>query len=204
MIATFPFYLIRHGQTDSNVARIMQGGYLDTPLNATGEAQAEYLRKVIHTLDRKPVKIFHSPLQRARKTATVINQALNLAIHEIDDLREHIVGDWEGAKWDEIKPRLLAGETPPNGESRSDYAERVKKTLHGILPHHDSPVMIVAHGGTFAALAHLHGFDFGHIPNCHLHYFEPHPDNAAFPWKIWQYDPEGGTLIKRKAAISSS
>jgi broad specificity phosphatase PhoE len=56
-------YLIRHGQTDLNLRRIVQGSGVDAPLNATGWAQAEaFLAAYGHIpFDR----VYTSVLQRA-------------------------------------------------------------------------------------------------------------------------------------------
>ena len=56
-------YIIRHGQTDLNLRRIVQGSGVDAPLNATGHAQAAaFFRAFGHVpFDR----VYTSALQRA-------------------------------------------------------------------------------------------------------------------------------------------
>ncbi|KAG0701524.1 phosphoglycerate mutase-like protein [Suillus ampliporus] len=64
-------FVVRHGETDSNRDRIIQG-QLDTPLNATGLAQAAITAEVLKHVCFD--KAFTSDLQRASKTAESILQ----------------------------------------------------------------------------------------------------------------------------------
>ncbi|MSQ85383.1 MAG: histidine phosphatase family protein [Alphaproteobacteria bacterium] len=64
MLTPAPFYFIRHGETDWNKLKLMQG-QTDTPLNATGIFQAEAAAEIVST--RKIVTICTSPLRRAAK-----------------------------------------------------------------------------------------------------------------------------------------
>ncbi|MCB9991305.1 MAG: histidine phosphatase family protein [Rhodospirillales bacterium] len=196
-----PFYLIRHGETVANVAKITAGGGTDSPLTDWGRQQAQTLGNIIHKLEIKPTKIFHSPMVRARDTASYLNKALSLAMHEINDLREHLVGEWEGDPWEDVMPKLKANIRPEGGENKDDFSMRVQKTMTEILDaSHEDPVMIVAHGGTFFSLFHLYEQQYeNHIDNCHLHYFEPYPDRKDFPWQVWQFDVEEDALRKSNA-----
>ncbi|OAX39493.1 phosphoglycerate mutase-like protein [Rhizopogon vinicolor AM-OR11-026] len=89
-------YVVRHGETDSNRDKIIQG-HLDTQLNATGLAQAavtaEALRHVCFD------KAFTSDLQRASQTAEKILQ-YHSDIELIKDsaLRERFMGEMQGKK----------------------------------------------------------------------------------------------------------
>src|SRR3990167_3677768 len=72
MSAETHIYLVRHGQTDWNVARKVMGK-LAIPLNETGQAQAEAAKVFLAGV---PVDhIFHSPHLRTRQTAQIIAQA---------------------------------------------------------------------------------------------------------------------------------
>lgn len=200
MIPAKAFYLIRHGETEANAAKITAGGGYDSPLTDIGRKQAQMVADVIEQLEVKPTRVIHSPMTRARDTANYINDKLGLDSQEVDTLREHMVGEWEGKPWEEVMPHVRANIRPPGGENKDDFAARVKNTLTDILHAHDDPVMIVAHGGTFYSILHLYeqAYDSG-IENCHLHYFEPAPDVGDFPWRIWQFDIEEDNFIKRSA-----
>lgn len=63
-------YLVRHGETDYNRRRIMQGRRIDAPLNETGRAQAEALAE--RFADAPLDAIYSSTLKRADATADAI------------------------------------------------------------------------------------------------------------------------------------
>ncbi len=205
MIPAKAFYLIRHGETEANASHITAGGELDTPLTRAGQQQARNIAQVIHQLEIKASKIIHSPMSRAKDTADLINDALKLAMHKVDDFREHIVGEWEGKPWEEVRPHLEANVRPVGGENKDDFGRRVKQVLTNTLETHNDPVMIVAHGGIFYSILHLYEQPFDHnIQNCHLHYFEPCNDHGAFPWRVWQFDIEDDNLVKSPAPFCST
>ena len=96
-------FLFRHGETDWNREGRLQG-HTDTPLNATGLAQAEALLEQLrpHRLDA----VVSSDLQRAVSTARVVTQALGLPLMTDAGLRETNVGAAEGLLWAEAKARF--------------------------------------------------------------------------------------------------
>ena len=65
-------YLCRHGQTENNRLGLIQGARVDPPLNERGRLQAERLGKAWESMDL----VLHSPLRRARETATIASQQL--------------------------------------------------------------------------------------------------------------------------------
>ena len=67
-------YMIRHGQTDWNLAGKIQGK-TDVPLNEEGRAQARFLAEAMKS--RPAAKVFTSPLKRARETAQAVAEALD-------------------------------------------------------------------------------------------------------------------------------
>ena len=72
-----PFFFVRHGESVWNAARRVQG-QSDVPLSAIGLAQAH---EAAGRIAGQPVgAIFASPLQRARRTAEIINGTLGLPI----------------------------------------------------------------------------------------------------------------------------
>lgn len=164
-----PFIHIRHGETDWNLARRLQG-WRDIPLNDTGRAQAEAngerLKAFLADFGRSPDD-FHwvaSPLQRARETMEIIRRAVGLdpTAYRVDDrLREISYGVLEGKTHEEIEaeaPDLyyrLRHEKwtfqPPEGESYVQLAARVEAALSEIA----DPGIVVAHGGVFRALKSL-------------------------------------------------
>lgn len=86
-------YLIRHGETDWNRMKKLQGT-TDIPLNAYGIELAE---KTAEGLKDVPFdRIYTSPLIRARKTAEIIRGDRPIEIIETDGLKEISFGDYEG------------------------------------------------------------------------------------------------------------
>ncbi|MBV8739553.1 MAG: histidine phosphatase family protein [Alphaproteobacteria bacterium] len=96
-------FLFRHGETDWNREGRLQG-HTDTPLNATGLAQAEALAKrlLAHRLDA----VVSSDLTRALTTARIIAEVSGVPLLADPGLREVSVGLAEGLLWEEAKARF--------------------------------------------------------------------------------------------------
>ena len=99
-------FLFRHGETDWNRAGRLQG-HTDTPLNATGLAQAEALTERLrpHRLDA----VVSSDLARAWATGRIVAEGLGIPLISESGLREAHIGEAEGLYWPEVKSRF--GET---------------------------------------------------------------------------------------------
>ena len=87
------FYIFRHGQTDWNINKRLQGK-TDIPLNELGLEQASKLADHMKTLPLD--MIVSSPLIRAQKTAELVNQHHKLEIEYDLGLRELDFGEAEG------------------------------------------------------------------------------------------------------------
>ena len=139
-------YLIRHGQTDWNLDRKLQG-QTDIPLNNNGKEQAKEAAKEIANL--KIDRIISSDLLRAKETAEIINKKIGAEISFDKRLREVNYGDFEGRLIETIKDEdwNVFNQNPEkkNGESRKQVYERVKKFLQEIKE--DENVLVVTHGG---------------------------------------------------------
>jgi len=101
-------FLFRHGETDWNREGRLQG-HTDTALNATGLAQAKALSETLrpHRLDA----VVSSDLARARTTAQIVAEALDLPLFTDAGLRETNVGAAEGLLWSDAKTRFGEGLT---------------------------------------------------------------------------------------------
>lgn len=101
-------FLFRHGETDWNREGRLQG-HTDTALNATGLAQAKALSETLrpHRLDA----VVSSDLTRARTTAQIVAEALDLPLFTDAGLRETNVGAAEGLLWSDAKTRFGEGLT---------------------------------------------------------------------------------------------
>ena len=159
-------YLIRHGETDFNVAQRLQGRY-ETSLNARGRQQASECGGVLRDLfareGRQPADYAYvsSPLLRARETMELVRTTLGLdpAAYDVDDrLAEVSYGEWEGSTLAEIQvrdPDVLERRdrdkwdfVPPGGESYREVARRVAAWYATVT----RATVMAAHGGVARAL----------------------------------------------------
>ena len=91
------FYFVRHGQTETNLARRFNGGRTDTPLTPAGRTGAEAVGRYFATTGF--AGIYASPMPRAQTTAELIvaqSKVAQPAIVTVRDLREVDLGDWDG------------------------------------------------------------------------------------------------------------
>ena len=93
---TTTLYLVRHGETDYNLRRAVQGRRINAPLNETGHAQAARLGARFS--DVPLTAVYASPLVRARQTAAAIHAHHPTVPFVLDpDLEEMSWGVLEGA-----------------------------------------------------------------------------------------------------------
>ena len=157
------FWLLRHGQTDSNRAGRWQGQAPSAPpLNDTGRAQALAVRDQLKGVEF--AAIYPSDLLRSRQTAELIAECLGLPITLEPRLREMNLGTWEGMLSDEIKAKFSRevaerardplNMRAPQGESPKEVAERVIPAMVEIAAkHREKSVLIVAHGMPLARMS---------------------------------------------------
>jgi broad specificity phosphatase PhoE len=154
--------LLRHGQTDYNVAGRMQG-HLDSKLTEAGLAQAMAAAPDIAKV--APERIISSDLSRARDTAGFVGGACGLPVALDERLRETHLGEWQGRTVLDIEqdfPGAIAawrsdpGWAPPGGESRIDVVRRSRPVVDELDDELTGPapatVVLVAHGGLIAGL----------------------------------------------------
>ena len=97
-------YLVRHGETDWNLARRIQGS-TDIPLNQTGRDQAAVTGALL--ANRSWDGVYASPLARAYETGEIIARELGLPAPEaVPEVAERRYGEAEGLTGDEIDARF--------------------------------------------------------------------------------------------------
>jgi broad specificity phosphatase PhoE len=121
-------YLARHGETAWSLSG-QHTGLTDLPLTARGERNASRLRQRLAGLTF--VKVFTSPLQRARRTCVLAGFG---PVAEIDnDLLEWNYGEYEGRRTSEIRAERpnwqLFRDGCPGGESPQQVAARADRAV---------------------------------------------------------------------------
>jgi len=175
-------YIIRHGESTWNSQNKIQGNS-NPGLSRFGRLQARLLAGRFAKI--KVEKIYSSPLLRASQTARAMGKALKLKIIMKEQLKEVMLGDWEGRTPEEIdsiyndmyKKWLRRGPTKikiPRAEDIGLFRKRIDEALDDIIREnqHKENVVVVTHGGVIASfLARLLKADFNrmvlnlHIPN---------------------------------------
>ena len=120
-------YYVRHGQTDWNLARKMQGGETEKELNSTGIEQAKQTKKELE--NAKYDIVICSPMHRAIQTAEIINKDKNVQMITDERIRERKLGELEGNKvTDETEKKIWdynLNYQIPNGENIHDFEKRI-------------------------------------------------------------------------------
>ncbi|GAA1473130.1 histidine phosphatase family protein [Corynebacterium felinum] len=154
--------LLRHGQTEYNATRRMQG-HLNTELSEVGYAQAQQAADFLATLNI--TRIISSDLNRAYDTACAVGDRLGVEVTKDERLRETHLGVWQARLREEVDSEFPGMRAywrhdptwaPPGGESRIDVARRARPVVDELMREMDTwddgTVLMVAHGGTISAL----------------------------------------------------
>ena len=166
------FFLVRHGETEWNRLRKIQG-ISDIPLNDTGRSQAAALGDILskHRFDL----IVSSPLSRALETAQIVARKLGMpAPLVIQDLVERNYGEAEGSSGLELDTLYPPGKEIPGQEDRADVTKRVVRTLHDLaIRHPEADILAVAHGAVIRCVVDYAapGEYSEPITNCSVHSF---------------------------------
>ena len=139
--------LIRHGETEENVAGIIQG-HIPGKLTKEGKEQVEKVG--LRLKDEKIDAIYTSSLARAKETAEAIAQYHpGIPFILSDGIREFDVGEITGKHKDEVGEVDWDNNPPKGAETRDDVAARVKKVLDlAYEKYKDKTIAFVSHGGT--------------------------------------------------------
>lgn len=154
-------YYVRHGQTDLNLAKKMQGGGTEKELNETGVSQAYNTKKELENV--KYDLVICSPMKRAKQTAEIINEGRDIPIITDERIRERKLGDYEGRDVTEEMENNIwdykLNYNIPNGENLHDFENRINEFFDDIKEkYYDKTILIVAHGGIAKVIkSHLYG-----------------------------------------------
>lgn len=168
MSAGARLFLVRHGETASNGARLY-AGRSDEPLNERGRAQA--VTAAERLLGEGIEALYSSPLRRAAETAGLMAAVLGVPVTVEEDLTEMALGPWQGLTAEEVSRRYprewaLWQANPtrlelPGRESLADVLRRVLPCLERIRrTHPHGAVAAVSHHAPIrVALLHHAGQD---------------------------------------------
>ncbi len=148
-------YLIRHGESEANLARIFTGSS-NFCLTDLGKNQAhmaaEYLK------DKGIDAVYASPLNRALNTGKAISDLIGIPIIENDRLKEINAGVWEGKKFDDLETEFaesyytwrndIGRAKPDGGESVAELYDRVVSAITEIAENNDGKTLAIASHAT--------------------------------------------------------
>ncbi len=171
-------YFLRHGQTDLNIIRALQG-QIDMPLNAQGKQQAQEVHQWVQEHQIHFDAIFSSPLDRAKETASIVTG--HQGIHMDSNLLEINYGPYEGKVFSELNQDMIdflmrkdPSSSPEGVESLDDVQVRANTFMSNLRLQPYQNVLIVTHGVIMRSLFRTCGYSFEQvwkmdIENCHLY-----------------------------------
>ncbi|MCM0649083.1 histidine phosphatase family protein [Clostridium swellfunianum] len=147
-------YITRHGETEWNIQKRMQG-WKNSNLTNRGIRNAKALGDALKKVEFK--RVYCSPLDRTRHTTELILDGRDIEVVYEENLREIHLGEIEGKNQEEAniiypdfsthfweKPHLYKAKS---GEDFYQVRERVLKALERIIKENPSGnVLIVTHG----------------------------------------------------------
>lgn len=191
-------YIMRHGETDWNAVKKIQG-QADIPLNQKGIDLAKKTGEALHGVPFDLV--ISSPLIRALQTAEYVIRDRNIPILTDPRIMEINFGEMEGAQSSEsTKPEYTKRlwkffhdpahyEAPEGGESISQICKRTREFWDELIScreYQDKTILITLHGCAMRALLQpMYGEnkDFWHgkvPPNCCVNIIDVAHGHAKF------------------------
>jgi len=145
---------IRHGETQDNIDRVLQG-LRDTSPTPKGHTEASFLATKLASQHPHIDALYHSPLTRIRQTISpILASRPDVQAHADADLGGQSLGELEGGSYDSIdlsNPRSADG--GPSVESFDDFVSRLKRVFGRIVGKEaplvregDRTVVIATHG----------------------------------------------------------
>lgn len=175
-------YLLRHGQTEFNVKKLVQGR-CDSPLTDLGRKQAGMAAAWLKDHDVIPDKVVSSPLGRAMDTAQLVATELlgpDAAVDPCEGIIERCYGAFEEGPHDALPTDVWdPGEdlAPFGGEGSRALQERMVGTLTNLMGAEGIETLLaVSHGSAsrqFIKAAAPEGFELPtKLPNCAIMIFD--------------------------------
>ena len=163
-------YLVRHGRTPSNVARLLDTAIPGADLDATGREQARVLvdRLADHAIDA----VYASDLVRTQQTAAPLAADRGLEVRVLGDLREIQAGEDEMSPlWDRYITALRSwgegdvGASVPGGEDGDAFFARYDAAIAAIADAGQASALLVSHGAALRmwVAARVKGIDVAEV-----------------------------------------
>lgn len=155
--------LVRHGATEWNRLRLLQGR-ADNPIHAIGREQAQVAASSL--AGRGWGAIVSSPLVRATETARIVSEIANLPLlGEVHELIERDYGSAEGVGVADAADRWPSGNYP-GGESIEALGARGAAVVARLVAEHPLDLVLVSHGAFIRATAGvLTGLEVARVRN---------------------------------------
>ena len=159
------FYVVRHGETEWNAKKILQG-QKDSPLTTKGRKQVKETAKLLSHI--KFEAVFSSDLGRTYQSAKILTSKKDVEIKTTRLLRERNFGKFAGKKVDYFRSQLkkaleyqkklnqaesLRYQLHPEIETSKQIAERVIRFIKTTaLTYPEKNILVVTHGGVMEVL----------------------------------------------------
>ena len=144
-------YLIRHGESQSNVDKTFTG-QMDAPLSDLGRRQAAAIATFF--LGKHIDRIYASDLSRAYETALPLSKISRVPVEKNAAFREIYAGKWEGEKFTELQDMYpedyalwrsdIGNARPTEGESLREVAKRATEAVAEIVNTHPGETIVIA------------------------------------------------------------
>ncbi len=170
-------YIIRHGQTDYNLKKIVQGSGVDSDLNETGKTQAKLFYKKYQHIEFE--LLLSSSLKRSHQTvAPFVQQGISwIQDRDLDEIcwgtnegksatpamiegYKKLINDWSEGRLDSALPE---------GESAAQLLNRLERFIGKIKTLPQKNILICSHGRTITCLMTLlKNEPIGNMENYHI------------------------------------
>lgn len=175
-------YLLRHGQTEFNVKKLVQGR-CDSPLTDLGRQQAGMAAAWLKAHNVAPDKVVSSPLGRAMDTARLVATELlgpDTAVEPCEGIIERCYGTFEEGPHDALPTDVwdpAEDLVPFGGEGSQALQKRMVETLTNLISAENVETLLaVSHGSAsrqFIKAAAPEGFELpAKLPNCAIMIFD--------------------------------
>ncbi|HEU5380288.1 MAG TPA: histidine phosphatase family protein [Ktedonobacteraceae bacterium] len=210
------FYVVRHGESESQTANRVGGGTDNAGLSPKGIEQANELATLLQEIGGDRMDrgmrtlgcIIHSGMTRTHDTALPASQRLNIPCHPHPDLHDWELGEMAMESRDQYKGvnlyQLLETNPPPGGETPVQFYNRSNAASDNALAVHESEgiAVMVAHQATLVALCEAAGCELkeAYPANAQVFHLVPDP-SGKFPWKVSTVALEEGIIRETPVLI---